>query len=202
MPRKSSGEVSLRTSSTFSPLAAAASARSALRYILPQAAAGPAGNPWQCNGRPSWPCARTRARAPDPTDRPAPRLHGRLPINQLFRLHLDGKADRREAGALAVAGLEHEQLAVLNRELESCTSLKCDSRVLRTSSNSAKVFGRTVLSLATGSGVRTPATTSSPWALMRKFAVENFLAGGGVAREGDAGAGLVTSVCHRPSPAH
>ena len=35
----------MRTSSTFSPFSAAATARSALRYTLPQAAPGPAGRP-------------------------------------------------------------------------------------------------------------------------------------------------------------
>ena len=50
---------------------------------------------------------------------------------------------------------------------KSCTSLKCVSRVLRMFSSSSKAAGRWFLSWTTGSGVRMPATTSSPWALMR-----------------------------------
>jgi len=50
---------------------------------------------------------------------------------------------------------------------KSCTSLKCFSRVMRILSSSLNACGMTFTSAATGSGVRTPATTSSPWALIR-----------------------------------
>ena len=45
MPRRSSGEVSTRTSTTFSPRWAISTASSALNTILPLAAPGPAGKP-------------------------------------------------------------------------------------------------------------------------------------------------------------
>ena len=46
IPRKSSGEVSWRTSNTFPDLAAS-TARSAFKQTRPDAAPGPAGNPLQ-----------------------------------------------------------------------------------------------------------------------------------------------------------
>ena len=72
------------------------------------------------------------------------------------------------AGALAVARLQHVDDAVLDRELEVLHVLEvllerlADAlQLVRTPSASA------VFSSATGSGVRTPATTSSPCALIR-----------------------------------
>src|SRR5579883_844220 len=50
--------------------------------------------------------------------------HGRLPVDELLFFHLDGKPNRGEAGALAAAGLEHEDLAILNRKLEVLNILK------------------------------------------------------------------------------
>ena len=44
--------------------------------------------------------------------------HGFLLADEAFADHLDGDANRRGAGALAVAGLEHVELAVLDGELE------------------------------------------------------------------------------------
>ena len=46
-------------------------------------------------------------------------LHERgLALEQSFVVHLHGDADRGEPGALAVAGLQHVELLVLDRELE------------------------------------------------------------------------------------
>ncbi len=75
---------------------------------------------------------------------------------------------RGHAGALAVAGLEHEQLAVLDGELEV---LHVPEMFFERLADRHPVPRRTSgiwsFSFATGSGVRTPATTSSPCALMR-----------------------------------
>ena len=43
---------------------------------------------------------------------------GFLLVDEAFVHHLDGDADRRRTGALAVAGLQHVELAVLDGELE------------------------------------------------------------------------------------
>jgi hypothetical protein len=45
-------------------------------------------------------------------------LYGGLPVNELFFHHFHGDADCGEAGTFAVPGLEHEEDAVLNGELE------------------------------------------------------------------------------------
>src|SRR5258706_12326620 len=42
----------------------------------------------------------------------------RLPVDQPFFLHLDGEANRCKACALAVTRLKHEELPVLDGELE------------------------------------------------------------------------------------
>ena len=44
--------------------------------------------------------------------------HRFLLVDQAFLHHVDGDLDRRRTGALAVAGLQHEELAVLHGELE------------------------------------------------------------------------------------
>ena len=77
-------------------------------------------------------------------------------------------ANGREAGAFAVAGLEHEQLAFLDGELEVLHVLEMAFQSLADLFQFRESLGHVrFLSLATGSGVRTPATTSSPWALIR-----------------------------------
>ena len=43
---------------------------------------------------------------------------GGLPVNELLLDHVHRELERGHGGALAVAGLEHEHLAVLDRELE------------------------------------------------------------------------------------
>ena len=82
--------------------------------------------------------------------------------------HVDCHAERGPAGALADPGLQHPELALLDRELrvahvavvlleagEDVEELGVDGREL-------------VSSAASGSVLRMPATTSSPWALTRK----------------------------------
>src|SRR5262249_40734640 len=48
----------------------------------------------------------------------------RLPVDELLLLHLHRQANGSEASALAAARLEHEDLAVLNGELEVLHVLK------------------------------------------------------------------------------
>ena len=123
MPRMSSGLVSWRHRIRLvSPLAASASASSAKNTTLPVAAPGPAGSPL-ASRRPS---SIGRLLGGRQEDRPQQlvqrlRLHAaqRLLLrDQLLVHHLDGDAHAGEAGALAVAALEHVELAVLDRELD------------------------------------------------------------------------------------
>ena len=44
--------------------------------------------------------------------------HGGLPVDELLLDHVHGELQRGGGGALAVAGLQHEQLAFLNGELD------------------------------------------------------------------------------------
>ena len=44
--------------------------------------------------------------------------NGRLPVDQPFLFHFDGKANSSQPGALSIASLKHEDLALLDREFE------------------------------------------------------------------------------------
>ena len=92
---------------------------------------------------------------------------GGLPINELFLLHFDREPDGGQAGAFAVAGLEHENLALLDGELEVLHVLEMAFENLADAFQLGVGVGQHVLKLDDGSGVRMPATTSSPWAFIR-----------------------------------
>ena len=118
MPRKSSGLVSLRTSRTFSPFSAAAAARSALKINLAGSRAG-------AGGKTARDCFRL-LHFGDVEDRREELVqlirriahHRRLPVDELLLEHVHGELERGGRGAFAVARLEHEQLAVLDGELD------------------------------------------------------------------------------------
>ena len=77
---------------------------------------------------------------------------------------------------------------------KSCTSLKCDSRVLRTFSSSANACGHVVLELRHRFGRADAGHDVFALGVDEKFAVEHLLAGRRVARERHAGAGIVAGV--------
>ena len=121
MPWMSSGLVSMRTRMTASPLPARLSASSALNTTAPEAAPGLAGRPREISVRGALGSSVgmqqlvERGRI-DPQDRLAA-------VDQAFlrHVHRDAQAGRR--GALAVAGLQHVQLACCTVNSMSCMSL-------------------------------------------------------------------------------
>ena len=92
-------------------------------------------------------------------------------------------------------GLQHEQLAVLDGELDvahvAVVGLERvhDARRVRPAQS-----GKWTASWSSGNVLRTPATTSSPWALSRKSPTAPALAGRRIAGECDAGARVVAGV--------
>ena len=108
--------------------------------------------------------------------------------------HLDGDANRGGAGALAVAGLQHVERAVLDGELEIL-----DVAVVifqRGGDFLELVVDRGVPLLEVGDGVRRADAGDHVFALgvFEELAVEGLFAGGGIAGEADAGGGSFAEV--------
>ena len=113
--------------------------------------------------------------------------NGFLLVDETFSHHFDGDAYRGRTRALAVAGLQHEQLAVLNGELEI---LNIAIVLLEHAGNVAKLSvdgGIPLFEL--GDGVRGADAGHHVFALrvLQELAVEFLFAGGRVAREAHAG---------------
>ncbi len=117
MPSMSSGLVSRRTRITFSPRAAHALASSAVKTIRPQAAPGEAARPlpttWAAFRAAASNCGCSRASSCLGSTRHDLLLVQIMPSST--RSHGDLQGGSR--GTLAVTGLEHIELAVLNGEL-------------------------------------------------------------------------------------
>ena len=117
-----------------------------------------------------------------------------LPGDELFLHHLDRDADGGDTGALAVAGLEHEELAVFDRELEVLHLVEMLFQ------RGADIFqfaiGLGHFLLKRGDGIGRADAGDDIFALRvdEIFAVKNFFAGGRVAGEGDAGAAFGAGV--------
>ena len=169
MPWTSSGEVSLRTRMTFSPRSAASAASSAVKYTRPTAAPGDARQALGDHLR----VAACELRVQHLVEVVGGDAHARASAWVIFqpRLlgHVDGHAQRGGAGALADAGLQHPELALLDGELGvahvAVVRLEPgeDRRAARRGSSGS---GRA--SASRSSVLRMPATTSSPCALTRK----------------------------------
>ena len=121
-------------------------------------------------------------------------VHGFLPRNQFFLLHLDGETDGGQTGAFAVAGLEHENLAFLDGELE----------VLHVTEMAFEGFAH-AFQFRGGGGhdlgqfrhrLGRAHARHDVFALGvdEEFAVKHFFAAGRVAGEGDAGTGFFAGV--------
>ena len=167
MPWKSSGDVSMRTRMTFSPCWAISNARSALNTALPTAAPGDAFRPGgdllgaRLGGR-----VELVAQQLVDMCRLDPRERLALGDDALFdHVRRDAHGGRR--GALAGPRLEHVQPAALDRELEilhvAVVALEPAGDLLEL----AVDLGHPIAHVVIASGVRMPATTSSPWALVR-----------------------------------
>ena len=177
MPWMSSGLVSTRTRMTLRPFFFALSASSEVNTIAPDAAPGEAGRPvamilrsafGSIVGCSSWSSAAGSTRSD--------RLRFR---DQPLARQVDRDAQRRLAGALAGAGLQHPELARLDRELDvlhvAVVALEdaVDAHELAVRLGH-RAFHRRLVDFAASRafsvmscGVRMPATTSSPWALIR-----------------------------------
>ena len=163
----SSGEVSRRTRTTFSPRSAHSLASSAEKTILPEAAPGeaPRALPMMAAffraSASNWGCSRVS------------RERGSIMATACFSSIMPSSTRsqaifRAAAGVrFAVTGLEHIELAVLHGELHV---LHIVIMVLQGLADTLKLLeglGELLSHLSDGHGVRTPATTSSPWALVR-----------------------------------
>jgi hypothetical protein len=105
--------------------------------------------------------------------------HRLLARDQAFLGHVDGDLQRRLGGALAVAGLQHPELAALDGELDVLHVAVVRSSVVADRDEArrrppASPFPATACrsrgdarASVMSCGVRMPATTSSPWALTR-----------------------------------
>ena len=116
MPWMSSGEVSVRTSRTCSPFWCHSAAAFAVNTTLPIAAPGDAGRPFAIDfGR----ALRIDRGVQHLVELARIDPHHRLARRELaLGDHVDGDLHHRLAGALAGPGLQHEQLAALDRELQ------------------------------------------------------------------------------------
>ena len=111
---------------------------------------------------------------------------GFLLADEAFAHHLDGDANRRRPGALAVAGLEHVERAVLDGELEV---LDVAVVLLEHGGDVAElVVDRGIPLQQLGDGVRRANAGHHVFALrvLEELAVEGLLAGGRVAGEAHA----------------
>ena len=121
--------------------------------------------------------------------------HGASRVDQAFVDHVGGDAHRRGGRALAGARLQQIESPALDGELDVLhvaevilePFLRVDA-VPRTPPGAAWPFRRC------SSGVRIPATTSSPCALIEELAVELLLARRRISRERHAGSGIVAEV--------
>ena len=117
-----------------------------------------------------------------------------LPVDEFFLFHFNGKANGGEAGALSVARLEHENLVVLNGEFEILHILKVFLELRANAFQFVKRLGHVVLQVGHGFGSADAGDDVFALRVDEELAVENFFAGGGIARERDARAGLVAGV--------
>ena len=154
---------------TFSPRSAASAASSAVKYDPADRGAGRGGQALGDHLRGRRP--RTAGAAPGRGARRSTRRTASscVSFQPVGPGHLDGHPQRGRAGALADPGLEHPELALLDGELrvahvavvrlepgEDGEQLVVDLREVAAAAPSS------------GSVLRMPATTSSPWALTRK----------------------------------
>ena len=134
-------------------------------------------------------------------------LHGVLPGDQSLFDHLAGDADGRQAGAFAVARLEHVHLFLLDRELEILHVAEMLLEHLADAEQFLVGAGQDLLELDHGVGCADAGDDVLALGVHHELAPEYILAGGWVAGEGDAGAGACTGVAehhrlhvHRRAP--
>ena len=118
MPRRSSGEVSLRTRRTFSPLLRRRSGAVGVEVDLAGSGAGTGGKAGG-DGLGLLHVGEVEDRGEELVELiGGVAQDGGFPVDELLLHHVHGELERGGGGALAVAGLEHEQLAFLDGELD------------------------------------------------------------------------------------
>ena len=108
--------------------------------------------------------------------------------------HVDGDADGGQAGALAVAGLQHVELAILDGELEV---LHVAVVLFHLAGDGAQLLvdsGHGALEFADGQRRADAGDHVFALRVHQVLAEEHVLAGGGIAGEADAGAGVFAQV--------
>ncbi len=118
MPWMSSGTVSLRTRTTFLPWSVHATASSAVKTTWPDAAPGEAGRPLVATGMLFHSFGSNTGESSCDSEDGSTRSRASAGFSSLLGDQVGGDDDGRVAGALAVTGLEHEELLVLDGELE------------------------------------------------------------------------------------
>ena len=167
MPWKSSGDVSMRTRMTFSPCSTHSTAVSASNTARPTAAPGEALRPLTMRFAVSS-AFGSNVVAQELVD------VGRLDARDRLLLgdhalvdHVGGDPHRRGRGPLGGPRLEHVQAAALDRELEVLDVAVVLLELLADALELGVDLGHLVCICAIFGAVRMPATTSSPWALVR-----------------------------------
>ena len=117
-----------------------------------------------------------------------------LPGDQLFLHHLHRDAHGGDAGAFAVAGLEHEELAVFHRELEVLHLAEMLFQRGADIFQLAMRLGHLLLQRGDGVGRAHAGDDILALRVDQVFTVKHFFARGGIAREGDAGAAFLARV--------
>ena len=119
---------------------------------------------------------------------------GGLPVDELLLHHVGGELERGGGGALAVAGLEHEQLAFLDGELDVLHVLEVLLEDLADLEELVVALRHHVLQLEHGLRGADAGDDVLALGVDEELAVELIHAVGGIAGEGDAGAGALAGV--------
>ena len=206
MPSTSSGLVSSRTRITFSPFLAASTASTEVKTILPQAAPGPAGSPERNASAPFSAAGLMIGCSSSSSCAGCTRMTAVLLVDQPLVEHVHRHVQGGRAGPLAVAALEHVELAFLDRELDVLHvvvvrfELAADVVELLVQGRPLGLQRRQVLVLRVlGSFVQRIGRADAGHHVLalgvdEPLAVELVLAGGRVAREGHAGGRGVAQV--------
>ena len=189
IPGRSSGVVSLRTS-TVGPVAATAA--SLLSTIAPTAAPGDAGTPVTITG--SSPDGANAGNMSWDSWAPVTRAQGLVEVDEALVDELAGDDERGGRRALAHPGLQHPELAALDGELDV-------AQVAVVLLERAQVVPQLVeavlvapFEVGQGQGVVPAGDDVLALGVRQVVAVGAASAGGGVAAEGDAGAGVGAQV--------
>ena len=167
MPLRSSGDVSVRHSTTLSPCSAARHAASEENTIFPDAAPGPAGSPWATGS-----VAINAWGSKTGTSKES--IDSAGTFNNAVRSSIKPSCCISTAMRTAAWPVRFPFLVCSRYNLpcsivnsKSCMSRKCCSSFSRVRNNSSKLSGISSTISAIFLGVRTPATTSSPCASIR-----------------------------------